>query len=171
VKIVKSLGTNRTVGQAPSTSNDWLFWGCSRPPQFHVEKRSTFCFSFLLLFEISRQRKLVWLRDPGVGLNTVPVKTYSLAEIAGPLTGPPQSAKPRPEENVEARSNASIMNLDAFPCKDTGSRELKNIVWELVGGRTCKKEGASLWWKFYIDIIFFGHVWIFLSTLFVGGNF
>jgi hypothetical protein len=59
VKIVQSLGTNRTVGQAPSTSNDWLFWGCSRPPQFHVEKRSTFCFSFLLLFEISSQRKMV----------------------------------------------------------------------------------------------------------------
>jgi hypothetical protein len=63
-----------------------------------------------------------------VGLNTVPVKMYFLAEIAGPLTGPPQSAKPRPEENVEARSNTSIMNLDAFPCKDTGSRELKNTV-------------------------------------------
>jgi hypothetical protein len=67
-------------------------------------------------------------KDPEVGLNTVPVKTYSLAEIAGLLTGPPQSAEPLPEENVEARSNASIMNLDAFPCKDTGSRELKNIV-------------------------------------------
>jgi hypothetical protein len=52
-------------------------------------------------------------KDPEVGLNTIPVKTYSLAEIAGPLTGPPQSAEPLPEENVEARSNASIMNPHA----------------------------------------------------------
>jgi hypothetical protein len=55
---------------------------------------------------------MVSSKDPEVGLNTAPVKTYSLAKIEGPLTGPPQSVEPLREENVEVRSSASIMNLD-----------------------------------------------------------
>jgi hypothetical protein len=87
---------------------------------------------------------MVSSKDLETGLDTVPVKTYSLVEIAGPLTGSPQSAEPPPEESVEARSNASIMNPDASFLERQRVLRIEEYSMRAGWGEDLQERGASL---------------------------